>query len=82
MVFNPGPGDPPLCTFCMSLLSDTQCSSWISLLMSGSSESGVLNKGDMQNVQSGGSPGTGLKTTAVEDIKYFLKVTKMPESKS
>ncbi len=34
--------------------------------MSWWSESGVLNKGDMQNVQSGGSPGPGLKTTGLE----------------
>ncbi len=37
--------------------------------MSWCSESGVLNKGDMQNVQSGGSPGTGLKTTVLEYIQ-------------
>ncbi|RXN15647.1 hypothetical protein ROHU_008682 [Labeo rohita] len=31
-------------------------------------ESRVLNKGDTQNVQSGESPGPGLKTTAVEGL--------------
>ncbi len=55
----------------VSLIWHTQCSSWISLLMSWLSESGVLNKGDMLNVErcrmhSGGFPGVGLKTTALE----------------
>ncbi len=42
---NPGPGDPAVCTFCLSLLTDT-LNLWSSQLMSWWSESGVLNKGE------------------------------------
>ncbi len=44
----------------------------LSLLMSWWSESGVLNKGEMQSVQSGGSPGIGLKPLLYTDINYIL----------
>ncbi len=56
------PGDPLLCIFCMSPLSDTHKS----LLISWWSESGVLNKEDIQNVQRGGFRGPGLKTNELE----------------
>ncbi len=61
VVFNPGPGDPPLCTFCMSLLSDTHTVQFMDL------------SADMQNVQNGGSPGTGLKTTGLDNDQWKAK---------
>ncbi len=36
----------------------------------------VSDKGDMQNVQSRGSRGTGLKTTALDDLKANRQSTK------
>ncbi len=49
--------------------------------MSWWTESGVLNKGDMQNVQSGGSPGTELKTIGLNRfqlkfLNYILLIKK------
>ncbi len=79
MFLNSSPGDPLLCIFCMSPLFNTpdwahqliRRETWTELT-SWWSQSGVLNKGDMQNVQSRGSPGLELRTTHIELIRMLI----------
>ncbi len=72
VVFN-----PPLCTFCMSLLSDTHTVQFMDLspdeLMICIRCVKMTYKRDMQNVQNGGSPGTGLKTTGLDNDQWKAK---------
>ncbi len=73
VVLNLGPGDPRSAHFvCLPYLS--QFSSWSSLQMSWWSQSGVLNKGNMPNVQSRGSPGPGLITTGQDTFQETWKI--------
>ncbi len=73
MVFNPVPGDTQLCIFCMSLLFNTPDSDHQLIRREIMNCMCVSDKRYIQNVQSGGSPGQGLKTTELKHIKW--KVT-------
>ncbi len=58
------------------LIQHTRFSSWSSVVMSWWSESGVINKGDLQNVQSSVSPGPEMRTTALYHEKVRLHCDK------
>ncbi len=58
------------------LIQHTRFSSWSSVVMSWWSESGVINKGDIQNVQSSVTPGPEMRTTALYHEKVRLHCDK------
>jgi len=84
-VLNSSPRDPLLCILCMSPLLNTPDSDpqlikidSTAILTSWGSESGVLNKGDIHNMQSSGSRGLELRTPA---LKGYGPVTNCWNSK-
>ena len=74
MFFNPGPQDPLPCMFSMFPSSNTPDSNELllirplqSLMTSWSFESGVVEEGNMENMQGRGSRGPGLKNPDLRD---------------
>ncbi len=71
--FNPVTGYPPLCTFCMSPLFNTPDSDNQLIRRQIRELHCVSDKSDIQTVQSGGSPGPGLKTTGLAYLECIYE---------